>query len=92
MTQQGATINKDYIKNKIQDYNISDYFEKLKKSINSLEEIIKAKAFLNEMIRFIPTDVLERTLEKEKFLVFLVNEIRTLLREVGDLSANYKDI
>lgn len=79
LKQQGAAINTIYIKNKINDYHIQNYAEKLKNRLKHLDEIIKAKAFLIEMTRFIPTDVLDRTIKKEKFLNFLVNEIRALL-------------
>jgi putative endonuclease len=34
------------------------------------------------MTRFIPADVLERTLQKEKFIIFLINENRALLEKV----------
>lgn len=79
LKQQGAMINKIYIQNKIKDYRIQHYSEKLKNRLKNLDEIIKAKTFLTEMTRFIPTDVLDRTIKKEKFLNFLVNETRELL-------------
>lgn len=82
LKQQGALINKIYIENKINDYHIHDYFEKLNNRLDDLNKIIKGKLFLDEMTRFIPTDVLDRTLHKEKFLDFLVNEISALLIEV----------
>jgi hypothetical protein len=47
-----------------------------------LESIIKGKSFLTEMTRFIPVDVLDRTLNKAKFLDFLTNEINALFIEV----------
>lgn len=82
LKQQGATINFDYIKNKIQDYHISDYDEKIKNRLHNLEEVIHGKLFLNEMMRFTPVDAQERTLQKEKFLDFLYQEIKSLLIDV----------
>lgn len=82
LKQQGALINKLYIQNKIQDYHIHDYAEKLNNRLEDLESIIKGKSFLSEMTRFIPADVLDRTLNKAKFLDFLTNEINALFIEV----------
>ena len=50
--------------------------------LDYLDDIIKSKEFYEEMSRFIPMDVLERTLKKEKFLDFLSNETRVLLEGV----------
>ena len=38
------------------------------------------------MSRFIPLDVQERTLQKNKFFNFLVNEIKSLLLDVRNIS------
>lgn len=82
LKQQGAVVNKTYIQNKIHDYHIHDYIEKLNNRLDGLDNIIKGKSFLTEMTRFIPTDVLDRTLNKAKFLDFLLNEINALFVEV----------
>ncbi len=37
------------------------------------------------MMRFIPHDVQERTLHKEKFFIFLTTEITDLLQQVQDV-------
>lgn len=79
LKQQGAIINKMYVQNKINDYRIDDYSEKLNTCLKNLEESIKGKKFLNEMSRFIPANVLERTLKKEKFLDALYVEIKAIL-------------
>jgi len=61
---------------------IFDYLAKLREMLNRLDEIIRGKEFRDEMSRFIPTDVLERTLQKEKFIDFLINENKSMLQEV----------
>jgi hypothetical protein len=38
------------------------------------------------MSRFIPADVLERTLQKEKFIDFLINEIKSMLLHVEKIT------
>lgn len=85
LKQQGANINPIYIVNKIRDYKEDRYSEKLDDFIVHLDDIVRSKDFTNELSRFIPMDVLERTLQKEKFLEFLINENRHLLEAVKKL-------
>jgi predicted nucleotidyltransferase component of viral defense system len=85
LKQQGAKINPEYVLAKIHDYKESNYPEKLKIMINRFEEIVRSKEFQNEMSRFIPTDVLERTLKKDKFIDFLINENKLLLLQVEQI-------
>jgi len=82
LKKQGATLNIDYVKHKIDDYRVSDYPSKLTAMRPRLHDIIHGKDFENEMKRFIPLDVQEQTLLKPKFKLFLVNEIDGLLGEV----------
>ena len=82
LKQQGAKINAEYVLAKIRDYKENGYTEKLKKMINRLDEIVRGKEFRDEMSRFISTEVLERTLEKEKFIDFLISENISLLLQV----------
>ena len=82
LKQHGAKINKEYVLAKIKDYNVENYPKKLNDIINRLDSIVRSRGFMDEMSRFIPIDVQERTLKKEKFLEFLVNEVKELLLEV----------
>lgn len=74
LKQRGASINKQFILSKINDYKISDYPTKLEHTIENLEKIIHSEGFHNEISRFIPLDIQERTLKKDKFKDFLINE------------------
>ena len=47
-----------------------------------LDTIIHGELFRNQMSRFIPTDVQERTLKKHKFYDLLTDELSTLLLDV----------
>lgn len=85
LKQEGASINEEYIFSKIHDYKEINYLEKLRTMIDQLDEIVRSKAFHDEMSRFIPMDVLERTLKKEKFIDFLINENKILLLEVESI-------
>lgn len=82
LKQQGAKINAEYILAKIHDYQEQGYAEKLSSMINQLDDIVRSKDFKDEMSRFIPSDVLERTLQKEKFIEFLISENKGMLLEV----------
>jgi hypothetical protein len=85
LKQQGAKINAEYILAKIGDYQVTNYSEKLNQMLSRLDEIVKSKEFRDELTRFIPSDILERTLQKEKFIDFLINENKTLLSEVNKI-------
>jgi len=82
LKQQGAGMNAEYILAKIRDYKENDYLAKLKKMINQLDEIVRSKEFQDEMSRFIPIDILEHTLRKEKFIDFLISENKLMLLQV----------
>lgn len=82
LKQKGASINAAFIQNKIKDYSIVDYSEKLKETLVSLESIIYSAEFYKEMSRFLSMEVLEQTLRKEKFKLFLFNEIKSLLQAI----------
>lgn len=82
LKKQGAKINADYILAKIRDYKENEYLAKLKTMLDRLDEIVYGKEFRDEMSRFIPIDVLERTIAKEKFLDFLISENKALLLQV----------
>lgn len=82
LKQQGAAVNPEWVANKVNDYRIDDYGDKIDEMRGRLPEIIHGAAFANEMGRFLPGDVQQRTLAKPKFLDFLVLEIDGLLLEV----------
>lgn len=82
LKQKGAVVNGEYILAKINDYKEIEYPRKLDKMIDALESIVRSEEFNNEMSRFIPLDVQQRTFHKSKFLDFLINENSYLLTEV----------
>ncbi|MEA1968838.1 MAG: nucleotidyl transferase AbiEii/AbiGii toxin family protein [Thermodesulfobacteriota bacterium] len=91
LKQKGAKVNHEWVINKIEDYSIRDYDFKLENLWQHLPAIIKGNSFKSEISRFLPMDVQERTLLKEKFYDFLINEIRGLLDEVQQRSDNVMD-
>jgi len=85
LKQRGATMDKKFILSKIQDYKITDYLAKLNNMMMRIDEIIHGDRFYHELSRFIPLDVQERTLKKEKFKDFLIYETKLLLSELKTL-------
>ncbi|WP_299526969.1 nucleotidyl transferase AbiEii/AbiGii toxin family protein [Winogradskyella sp.] len=85
LKQQGAMINAKLILAKIKDYGITNYVDKLEKAHYQVDEIIRGKSFYDEISRFAPENVLERTLQKEKFKDFLIAETKELFSEVRKL-------
>lgn len=82
LKQQGASPNIELIAQKLRDYRVEDYANKAQALIDRLPEIIGSDAFMREMTRFLPSDVLERTLRKPKFKEFLCRELSETLRGV----------
>lgn len=83
LRQRGITANMELIKKKIQDYKISDYTQKLDKMIERLPSIIQGEKFREQMTRFLPMDVQERTLLNKNYLHLLLQEISATLKELG---------
>lgn len=87
LKQQGALLRLDLIWRKIKDYKIENYTTKIEEMIYQLPNIIPSKAFKEQMSRFLPMEVQERTLLKEKFYPFLQSEMIAMLenlkKEIG---------
>ena len=90
LKQQGAQVNMAWLTSKLSDYGIADYTGKLDTMWQNLPEVIHGDAFKAEMTRFIPMEVQQRTLAKDKFYDHLSTEIRGLLEVVKQNLNNTK--
>ncbi|MCK5542960.1 MAG: nucleotidyl transferase AbiEii/AbiGii toxin family protein [Desulfobacterales bacterium] len=81
---QGALPDIELINFKIQDYKALDYYGKLKKMKIMLPKIIHGKEFKEQMSRFLPLDVQENTIEREKYRVMLINELNILFNDISN--------
>lgn len=81
LKQQGAAIDGSLVRNKLDDYGVTNYQTNAQDLIERLPDIIRGKEFNDQMARFIPMDIQERTLRKEKFLALLANETVDMLRK-----------
>lgn len=82
LKQQGATVQHDLVRLKIGDYRLANYSDMLDSMISRIPNIVANHAFKEEMKRFLPTDVYDRTLGKEKFQGFLIRTTTDLLKEL----------
>ena len=79
--QQGARINRLLLLNKIADYRVENYADKTREKLKSLDEIMRNGVFHNEMRRFIPADIFERTLKSKKFNGYFLTTLSSILKE-----------
>lgn len=82
MQQQGATLNIELVKSKVSDYKLEQFDELLTSLLERLPELVRSKRFIEEMRRFLPTDVYDRTLALEKFQIYLKNTLVALFKNV----------
>jgi predicted nucleotidyltransferase component of viral defense system len=79
LRQQGATMDPELLRRKLVDYRSVRYPANAAAQIERLPAIIQGKEFRDQMSRFLPAEVQERTLMKDKFLALLVNETTSAL-------------
>jgi predicted nucleotidyltransferase component of viral defense system len=82
LKQQGAKVQLGLVKHKIADYKLDQFSKMLEQRIASIPEIIDGDSFTNEMKRFTPTDVFDRTMGQEKFKSYIKTTVINLLQEV----------
>ena len=93
LQQQGATLDPELVKKKLADYRLTNFEQVLAQRIASLSGILAEGRLQAEMKRFIPTDVYDRTLGKEKFSTYLDHSLHKLLQQLqsqlyGDVPEN----
>lgn len=79
LKQQGVVPDQYLIGQKLNDYQVDHFIQKLSDRMEALPAICAEKAFVDEMKRFIPAAVQERTIDKAKFLLFLGVEVADIL-------------
>ncbi|HDN2512322.1 TPA: nucleotidyl transferase AbiEii/AbiGii toxin family protein [Providencia rettgeri] len=78
--QQGARPDAELVMKKVADYKISALFEEwLQARIESLPSLVASEEFREEMKRFLPVSVVNRTLLQPDFLEFLQATLHELL-------------
>lgn len=72
----------DWVRRKIGDYGIEDYGDKLQRMREQVPDIVQGKPFHDELLRFIPQSVVDRTLGRSEFLAMLARETEQMLTEL----------
>lgn len=83
--QKNVEPNLDWVQQKVKDYQIIDFSKKLTAFRHQLVAVIHGADFYREMTRFLPQDVLVRTLDKPQFLDYLTDEVDALLGSLTSL-------
>ncbi|MGH8203110.1 MAG: nucleotidyl transferase AbiEii/AbiGii toxin family protein [Steroidobacteraceae bacterium] len=82
---QGARFDAAMLARKVRDYGVEDYARLTVQFIERLPDIVHGREFRDQMSRFIPRDVQERTLLKERFLELIERETADALRDAGQV-------
>lgn len=84
LVQQGAKLNPSLVERKIADYGIGDYPELLQSAMDRLPEIVTSKPFKDQMLRFIDSDTIAKTLDKPEFLAYLTKTVNGLFSNMSN--------
>ncbi|WP_300271897.1 nucleotidyl transferase AbiEii/AbiGii toxin family protein [Halomonas sp.] len=82
LAQQDAKVEVDLVRRKLEDYRVDGYLQKARRRQAQLADIVQSRPFLDEMLRFLPQEVLERTLYKAKFSDYLAATVAELINRV----------
>lgn len=84
LSQHGAEPDATLVRKKLSDYSVADYAAKARAMVERLPGIVDGAPFHQEMLRFLPAEVLERTLDNPKFKSFLSGRVSRLVDEMGN--------
>ncbi|NQZ10552.1 MAG: nucleotidyl transferase AbiEii/AbiGii toxin family protein, partial [Algicola sp.] len=82
LKQKRAVVDGELVKQKIADYAIDNYLDKVAIIQNKLPDIVNSEPFQAEMQRFIAIDVQDRTLNKAGYNQYLSSEIIAMYEQL----------
>ena len=88
LVQQGAKLNPALVELKIADYRIVDFPGLLAAAIARVPGIVTGKPFKDQMLRFIDSDTIAKTLENPEFLEYLTMSVNGLLSKLASVLAD----
>lgn len=83
LVQQGATLNPGLVEHKVADYRIERYDQLLEDAIARLPALIADKPFKDQMLRFIDSETITKTLDDPRFLSYLTKTVGGLFGEMA---------
>lgn len=81
LVQNGAQVNQHWIVERAAEFHFDDYIERLDDMRRILPEHVGGAMFRQEMSRFLPQDVVARTIERQDFSKFLVTTVDDCLAQ-----------
>ncbi len=88
LVQQGAKLNPALVELKIADYRIVDFPGLLAAAIARVPGIVTGKPFKDQMLRFIDSDTIAKTLDNREFLDYLTTSVTGLLSKLAGYLAD----
>ena len=85
LIQQGAQLDIGLVEQKVSDYRLDNFEDMLTVLLSNLKQIVASSEFKQQMERFLPTVVVERTLDEPKFILYLENTLLKLFKDVVQL-------
>ena len=82
LRQHGATVQPELVRRKLGDYRLSDDVGMFDDMIARIPGLVAGAEFKNEMKQFLPSNVYDRTLGREKFEGFLTGAVTGLFKEL----------
>lgn len=87
LSQQSAELDLELVENKLDDYGVDDYEGLVQAFLDKLPDILNGDEFSDQMRRFLPEDVVGRTLDQDGFIDHLRSSVTKLLTESAQLNA-----
>ena len=84
LQQQGAKLDPALVIQKIDDYKIENYPALLSNAIIRLPELVNGKPFKDQMLRFIDSETIAKTLDNPLFLTYLIKTLHDLFGKMAE--------
>ena len=75
LAQNGAELNHECVANRVAEFRLEDYADSLDMMQRALPDHVAGDRFRAEMFRFLPRDVVARTLDRPEFVRYLSNTV-----------------
>ncbi len=75
LAQNGAEVNREWVACRAAEFRLDDYVDRLDALRSTLLDHVTAGKFGKEMSRFLPRDVVARTLDRTEFVPYVVNTV-----------------
>lgn len=75
LAQNGAELNHEWVANRVAEFRLEDYADSLDMMQRALPDHVAGDRFRAEMSRFLPRDVVARTLDRPEFVRYLANTV-----------------